>query len=102
MWVVVFLSGCGGVKTTSLQCSFSDHRSCAEANTDTIVVKSGTRELARVSCTTEPFAITNTEPGDALEIEALGHLGTPLYRARGTATREHLSVTLRYVGGREP
>lgn len=101
MWVVVFLSGCGRVSTRSIECRFADHRSCAEANTDTIVVRTGSRELARAPCSTESFAIANTAHDDALVIEALSHAGTPLYRARARATRAHLAVTLRYVGGRD-
>jgi hypothetical protein len=102
MWVVVILSGCGRLSTASVECTFADHRTCTEANTDTIVVRSGTRELARVACTREPFAIANTDRGDVLVIEAQGHLGTPLYRASARATRAHLAVVLRYVGGRDP
>jgi len=98
MWVVVFLGGCGTAVDTSVECSFADHRSCADANVTTLSVRRGDREIARVDCRDEAFAIANTEEGPVV-VDALGYHGTVLYRGRADVTGARTRVTLRYVGG---
>jgi len=100
MWVVVFLGGCGTSVDTSVECSFSDHRTCADANVTTLSALRGDREIMRVACGDVAFAIANIEPG-RIVVEALGHRGTVLYRGHADVTGPHTRVTLRYVGGRD-
>ena len=100
MWVVVFLAGCGRIENTTVHGTFADHRTCADANVTTILVRAEDHELARVDCNDEAFAIANTELGTALIFEALGHRGTVLYRGHAEVHGDRTRVTLRYVGGR--
>ena len=98
MWVVVFFAACDGDTSHTVRWTFADHRSCADANVTTIVVREGARELGRASCVEGEVALVDrAADAQAVVVEAQSHAGTALYRARLREGDDE--VTLRFVGG---
>ena len=102
MWVVVFLTACADGSGTTIDWSFADHRTCAEADVVTVVVRDAERELVRAPCDPASTAVDAVTEGEALRVEAIAYHGTVMYRGHAVAGGARTHVTLRYVGGRSP